>query len=93
MRKSPKHTPGDWRLEMAGERPCFLMAGNIHIASMGTNAEGNGPLLRSAPDLFTAAKRALAWMDDYEASGCEEVSQSVRVELRAAIAKAKGETA
>ena len=92
------HTPGPWG---HGVNPRHILAGDDEVAraiALGTHrleeAKANAALIAAAPDLLAACEKALAAFD--VPCGRLDIGQSMAQtyaldDLRAAIAKAKGE--
>ena len=94
-RENAKHTPGPWRAtEKTITAPetedrlgmeCRLYGGN------GSDNRANARLIAGAPEMLEALKAYEAWADK---TICKDVELSgIRKQIRAAIARATGETA
>lgn len=90
------HTPGPWVVvKPNADNPSRAMVGsakgaNIYNAPLTDETEANAHLIAAAPDMFAACEKALIALapnDGYSGPGAEACKV-----LRAAIAKAKGQS-
>ncbi|CAB3928948.1 hypothetical protein [Achromobacter deleyi] len=98
-----KHTPGPWRIgkchgAVVAEVPVHAGLDNDHVEAYGGHliaesiAVCNRPLIAAAPELLLAAARYLNALDTWDGSRkAERHTERMESELRAAVAKAKGE--
>ncbi|CAB3846181.1 hypothetical protein LMG3482_01881 [Achromobacter deleyi] len=97
------HTPGPWRIGKAhgavvADVPVNAGLDNDHVEAYGGHliaesiAVCNRPLIAAAPELLRAAVRYLNALDTWDGSRkAERHTERMESELRAAVAKAKGE--
>jgi hypothetical protein len=91
-----KHTPGPWkprkssyRIEGVEDTWCIDWSPDQEEVAEIVHGEANAHLIAAAPDLLAACELAL---NGIELSNGVPYSEDVITELRAAIARAKGET-
>lgn len=88
LKELRSHTPAPWDVQSKGTYGDYI-GNNDEIVcqlAVGTNMLANARLIAAAPELLGAALRGVAALEANGAPNCEAAK-----ELRAAIAKAKGE--
>ena len=90
-----KHTPGPWKFSFESIHPEWAIVttgGGAVVANVNADhrQEANASLIAAAPDLLEAGEAFLRELDEGDSFPAWEAAKA---KLRAAIAKARGETA
>lgn len=91
---SAQHTPGPWSVV------CVVYGSNVHpdIAWIGYGScrpksehQANARLIAAAPDMLEALMKADKFISNYSSESRKGSFERMKMEVKAAIAKAKGE--
>lgn len=94
-----KHTPSPWRYEPGRDsRPPYVIRGSeggfVVVGMTADRQEADAALIAAAPELLKEAEsavRRIDWFLDANPDHVDSTLNVIRQDLRAAIAKAKGE--